>query len=73
MKNNWVEFKSGIRSFHLDDEIIHVIPTSNPHGGNEDYFIIVNDDAHFLCSGNSKILSKNKILELYNINLDENN
>jgi hypothetical protein len=69
MKNNWTEFKSGIRSFYLDTEIIHIIPTTNPHGNNDDYFIVVNDDPYFITSGNTKILSKNKIEELYNIEL----
>lgn len=73
MKEKWIEFKSGIKSFYLDDEVIHVIPTSNPHGGNEKYFIVVNDDAHFNQTGNSKILTKSEIIEKYNIYLNENN
>lgn len=73
MKNYWKEFKSGIRSFYLDSEIIHIIPTSNPHGGNEDYFIVLNDDAYFNQTGNSNILTKSEIIKQYNINFDENN
>lgn len=73
MKEKWTEFKSGIKSFYLDDYILHIIPTTNPHGNNDDYFIVINDDAYFNETGKSKILTTKEINKLYNIDLDENN
>jgi hypothetical protein len=69
MKNNWTKFKSRIKSFHYDDEVIHVIPTSNPHGNNEEYFIVVSDDAYHYSTGNTEILTKIEIEEKYKLKL----
>lgn len=71
MENNWTKFNSGVKSFYLDDYILHIIPTTNPHGGNEDYYIVVNDDAYFNETGKSKILTTQEINKLYNIDPDE--
>jgi hypothetical protein len=67
METFWKKFNSGIQSFYYDDNIIHVVPTSNPNGTNDDYYIILYDDAYFLDTGKTEILTKNQIEEKYKI------
>lgn len=65
----WKEIKNNIRTFNYDDENLHIIPISNPNGGSEKYYICINEDGHFLNTGNSEILTEDKIIEKYKISL----
>lgn len=65
----WEKFNSGIESFRYDDEIVHVIPTSNPHGNDEKYCIVVRDDAYFYNTGNVEIMTKTEVEEKYKLSL----
>jgi hypothetical protein len=65
----WKKFNSGIQSFYYDEYIVHIIPTSNPNGTNDDYFIVVNDDAYFNQTGQTEILTKTQVEEKYKIEL----
>jgi len=69
MESLWKKFNSGIESFYYDDYIIHVIPISNPHDNDEDYFIVVRDDAYFLDTGKTEILTKTQVELKYKIEL----
>lgn len=69
MDGKWTSFGGNIKSFYNDEYIIHVIPTSNPHGNEEEYFIVVYDDAYFYETGKTNILTKDKIENKFNIKL----
>lgn len=69
METFWEKFNSGVESFRYDDEIVHVIPTSNPHGNNEDQYIVVRDDAYFFNTGNVEIMTKTEVEEKYKLSL----
>lgn len=69
METFWTKFNSGIESFYYDDEILHIIPTSNPHGNDENYYIVLRDDAYFNNTGNTEILTKTEIEEKYKLEL----
>lgn len=69
MKNTWTELNQNIRSFYLDEYLIHIIPTSHKNYNNDKYYIVVKDDAHFKETGNSRMLTTYEINEIYKIKL----
>lgn len=70
-------FKEGekqVRSFYDDDEVIHII--KNMHCYLSDIeevglkeFMVVQDDAYFLSTGNLTFMSKEEIKSVYGIDL----